>query len=91
MVLTALNFEPSSCAGSSVLLGRLKGTSDSTISVVHMERDEVYFLVSFEDQRSTALCQPLSAELMCFSNPMDSAFFVFHCVCHPPHVFSWCS
>lgn len=86
--LTALKFKPSSSAGSSVLLGTLKGTSGLTISVVHMEGDGVYFLASLEGHSSTALCQPLSAELMCFSNPMDSAFFIFHCVCHPPHV-SW--
>lgn len=53
MALTALNFESSSSAGSSVLLGRLKGT----ISVMHMEGDGVSFLASFEGQRSTALCQ----------------------------------
>lgn len=67
---------------------RLKGTSGLTTRVGHVERDGVYFLASFEGQRSTALCQPLSAELMCLSNPMDSAFYVFHCVCHPSHV-SW--
>lgn len=53
MALTALNFESSSSTGSSVLLGRLKGT----ISVMHMEGDGVSFLASFEGQRSTALCQ----------------------------------
>lgn len=53
---TALSFKSSSSAGSSALLARLKGTSGFPISVTHVERDGVYFLVSFEGQGSAALC-----------------------------------
>lgn len=88
LALPPLNFKSSSSAGSSALLARLKSTSGLTISVMHVKRDRIYFLVSFVGQRSAALCRPHSVELMCLSNPTAWACFVFYHVC-PPSCVSW--